>query len=138
MTRKSAIKIIFIFLIISALVFVVVYYFNNKQITFESALNDVQKGDFESALSKFYVLAMEDNVHAQINLGMLYENGRGVAVNNQKAYVWYQLANTRSTGITRSLTEKKIMLILSKMEKSEALIADLELQKCIESYLKDC
>jgi TPR repeat protein len=98
MTRKSAIKFVLIFMIISAIVFVGVYYFNNKQITFESALNDVQKGDFESALSKFLVLAMEDNVHAQINLGMLYENGRGVAVNNQKAYVGINLPTHAQQG----------------------------------------
>jgi TPR repeat protein len=51
-----------------------------------------QRGDFASALRHFQPLAAQGNAPAQSNLGLMYEEGRGVAQNYREAVRLFRLA----------------------------------------------
>jgi TonB family protein len=49
-------------------------------------------GDYQTALAMWRPLATEGNARAQNNLGVMYENGKGVPQNIPEAVKWYRLA----------------------------------------------
>ena len=51
-----------------------------------------QNGDFAAALQLFQPLAEHGDASAQCNLGVMYEQGRGVAQNYREAMRWFRLA----------------------------------------------
>ena len=51
-----------------------------------------QRGDYETARRLFQDLAEDGNAAAQYNLGVMYENGDGVAVDSATAAQWYRRA----------------------------------------------
>jgi TPR repeat protein len=51
-----------------------------------------QHGDFAAALQLFQPLAEDGDASAQCNLGVMYEQGRGVAQNYREAMRWFRLA----------------------------------------------
>src|SRR3954470_13266351 len=50
------------------------------------------RGDYRTAQRLWQPLATEGNARAQNNLGVMYENGQGVAQNLNEALKWYRLA----------------------------------------------
>ncbi len=50
------------------------------------------RGDYERALQEFLPLAEQGHVQAQVNLGIIYSQGRGVPKDSFQAYRWYTLA----------------------------------------------
>jgi TPR repeat protein len=59
---------------------------------FEDALVAAEAGEFETALGLLAPLAEAGDSASQYNLGVLYENGRGVEQNNEEAARLYGLA----------------------------------------------
>ena len=59
---------------------------------FEEGFAAAQKGDFATALRLWKPLAEQGNSSAQYNLGLMYDNGRGVAQDYKTAVKWYTLA----------------------------------------------
>ena len=59
---------------------------------FQDGLKAAQSGDFATALQEWRPLAEQGLVGAQFNLGLMYDNGRGVPENDAKAVKWYRLA----------------------------------------------
>ncbi len=51
-----------------------------------------QNGDYETALNEWRPLAEQGNAKAQFNLGVMYENGKGVLQDHKAAVKWYRLA----------------------------------------------
>ncbi|HIJ92135.1 MAG TPA: sel1 repeat family protein, partial [Rhodospirillaceae bacterium] len=51
-----------------------------------------QRGDYVAALREWRPLAERGNARAQSNLGVMYENGRGVAQDYAQAVRWYRKA----------------------------------------------
>lgn len=51
-----------------------------------------QKGDFQTAFKLWKPLADQGNAEAQFNLGVMYENGKGVTKDDMKAVKWYRMA----------------------------------------------
>ncbi len=51
-----------------------------------------KRGDYVVALRLLRPLAEQGNSKAQFNLGLMYENGRGVTENTVQAVKWYRLA----------------------------------------------
>ena len=49
-----------------------------------------ESGDYNRALSLWMPLAKQGDMHAQSNLGFMYEYGRGVTRNEQQAAYWYR------------------------------------------------
>ena len=58
----------------------------------EDGFAAVQKGDFATALRLWKPLAEQGNASAQTNLGVMYDNGQGVAQDYKTAVKWYTLA----------------------------------------------
>ena len=59
---------------------------------FEDGVAAAQKGDFATALRLWKPLAEQGNSSAQYNLGLMYDNGQGVAQDYKTAVKWYTLA----------------------------------------------
>lgn len=58
----------------------------------EDAQIAYNNADYETALRLLMPLADQGIPDAQFNLGVLYANGQGVALNNGEAVRWYQRA----------------------------------------------
>src|SRR6516162_11000778 len=58
----------------------------------EDGIAAYQRGDFAAALRLFQPLAEQGDASAQSNLGVMYEQGRGVAQNYREAMRWFRLA----------------------------------------------
>lgn len=50
---------------------------------------DIVEKDYKEALEWYVKAAQEGNSEAKFNLGVLYENGKGVAVDFNRAFKWY-------------------------------------------------
>ena len=59
---------------------------------FQKGLAAAKAGDFATALQEFKPLAAAGDSHAQHNLGVMYELGRGVPQDYKEAVKWYRLA----------------------------------------------
>jgi TPR repeat protein len=70
------------------------------------ALAALKRGDHATALKVLPPLAEQGNAAAQFNLGLIYDNGRGVALNHAEALKWYRLAAVQgNAGAQRHLGE---------------------------------
>ena len=58
----------------------------------EDAIVAYNRGDYATALRLFQQLADKGSATAQLNLGIMYANGQGVAQNYAEAVKWYGLA----------------------------------------------
>ena len=59
---------------------------------FNKGLTAAQSGDFATALKEWKPLAGQGDADAQINLGLMYQNGWGVPQDDKEAVYWYELA----------------------------------------------
>ncbi len=50
------------------------------------------RGDYETAVREFRLLAEQGHAQAQVNLGIISSQGRGVPKDSVQAYRWYTLA----------------------------------------------
>ena len=59
---------------------------------FQKGLEAYYKGDYATALKEWKPLAEGGYIDAQYNLGIMYDNGKGVPQDYQEAVKWYRLA----------------------------------------------
>ena len=59
---------------------------------FEVGVGAWGRGDYDTALREFRLLAEQGHAQAQVNLGIMYSQGRGVPKDTVQAYRWYTLA----------------------------------------------
>ncbi len=88
----------------------------------------------KAAAKWFNKAARQGHADAQISLGLMYENGRGVPANYLRAYMWYHLGsyNGNKTG-----SENKAKLA-KKWNIAQTLQAQEMSSRCLESDYKDC
>ena len=67
---------------------------------FQKGVKAANSGDFVVALKEFRPLAEQGHARAQFNLGVMYDNGYGVAEDNSQAVYWYRKAAEQ--GIARA------------------------------------
>ena len=60
--------------------------------TFDEAVAAYGRGDYATAVRGFLVHAKQGDASAQFNLGLMYDNGRGVLKDDAEAVRWYRLA----------------------------------------------
>jgi TPR repeat protein len=65
---------------------------------FEDGLAAAQKGDYSTALRLWRSLAGRGDADAQYNLGVMYNNGDGVAKNYTEALKWHRRAAAQGNG----------------------------------------
>ena len=56
-----------------------------------------ERGDYETALREFRPLAEQGHANAQYNLGLMYDEGRGVPQDYAEAVKWYRKAAEQGT-----------------------------------------
>ena len=76
--------------LLSALLFMSVAF--NASAGFDDGLAAAKRGDFKTALSELKPLADQGDALAQDLLGVMYENGGGVAQDYGQAVAWYRKA----------------------------------------------
>ena len=59
---------------------------------FQKGMEAYNNGDFATALKEWKPLAEGGYIDAQYNLGIMYDNGKGVPQDYQEAVNWYRLA----------------------------------------------
>jgi TPR repeat protein len=59
---------------------------------FKAGMDAHQRGDYATALREWQPLAEQGDALAQYNLGLLYDNGRGVQKDYAQALQWYEKA----------------------------------------------
>ncbi len=59
---------------------------------FDEGLSAYTSGDFDTAFREFTVMAQKDDTESKYMLGMLYEEGQGVAKDDVQAAYWYARA----------------------------------------------
>lgn len=96
--------------------------------TFKEASNLYQKGSYKEAFAIFEKLAKSGNSNAQYNLGMMYYNGQGVAVNKIMAFVWLDMASNNGN----KLAQNKLGYMYEKGE----IKGTKDDKKAIDEYLK--
>lgn len=79
-------------LIVVLLVFCLALLGQAKDSTAEDPFADYKSGDYAAALEGFRSLAERGNANAMNNLGLMYANGLGVAVDFAAARAWYEKA----------------------------------------------
>ena len=101
MTHSSLIQKIG--LIVVVVVLVGLSAFQNVWGGYREGLNAYRRGDYSTALKEFKLLAEKGNAAAQLELGRMYEDGKGVIKSVEKAARWYRRAATQ-------LKDKKSLL----------------------------
>ena len=59
---------------------------------FQAGLDAYDRGDYETALKEWQLLAEQGDGDAQYYLGAMYHEGQGVPQDDQEAVKWYRLA----------------------------------------------
>jgi TPR repeat protein len=59
---------------------------------FEDGMAAYDRKDYATSLRIFRTMAAQGDTSAQYNLGVMYDNGRGVAQDYTEAVKWYRLA----------------------------------------------
>lgn len=59
---------------------------------FNTGLAAYEKGDFETAIEQWTPLAEKGDMAAQYNLGVIYQNARGVRRDNKRGFYWFRQA----------------------------------------------
>lgn len=62
------------------------------QAGFDEGLVAANKGDYQTAFKEWKPLAEQGDSYAQYNLGIMYDNGQGIAQNYTQALYWYNKA----------------------------------------------
>jgi len=81
-----------------------------------------QRGDFATAVQEWRPLAEQGHAGGQNNLGFMYEKGRGVHVNNVRAYAWWSLASVQGhKSAAASLDIVKVQMTPAQIAKAQVL-----------------
>lgn len=67
----------------------------NRQEEKEEADSAFASGSYEAAVEPLKTLALQGNAYAQLYLGNMYGQGKGVEQDNKEALTWYMLADTQ-------------------------------------------
>ncbi|TNF91604.1 MAG: sel1 repeat family protein [Gammaproteobacteria bacterium] len=86
--------------------------------------------DYGRAHELWLPLANQGNAHAQLYIGVLYRNGFGVELDQERAARWYEMA--ANNGLADAQYETGLMYELGKGVKQDYWTAESWYQKAIE------
>lgn len=69
---------------------------NVKVTTFDKALEYYNAGNFLEAMNLYKKAANKGNATAMLNIGLLYENGKGVSQSSSEALIWFNQAASKN------------------------------------------
>lgn len=97
------------FAIVSAILAFAVwsYLHNHSYADFRKGLEAYNRGDYKAALLEWRSIANRGDVQAQMKLGDMYAQGKGVPGDLVQAYVWFDLAASSNLPENRIASEKR-------------------------------
>ena len=75
---------------------------------FDDALSAYNRGDYTTALQIWRSLADQGHADAQFNLGVMYDDGQGVAQDYVQAHMWFSLAASRFSAAEKNNRDSAI------------------------------
>jgi len=69
---------------------------------FQAGVDAYKRGDYDTALKEFRLLAEQGDTSAQNNLGLMYGNGQGVPQDYQEAVRWFRLAAEQGFALAKN------------------------------------
>ncbi len=76
-----------------------------EETDFEVGVEAWGRGDYDRAVREFLLLANQGHAQAQVNLGILYSQGRGVPKDYVTAYSWYTLAASQGDDLAEKFKD---------------------------------
>ncbi len=99
---------------------------------FDAGWAAYDRGDYATALREYRPLAEQGNAWAQLNLGWMYSNGKGIPKDNIRAYMWTNLAASNGADTKDRDTIAKEMTTAA-IEKAQSLAI-----ACAAKNYQDC
>ena len=78
------------------------------------------------------------NLEAQFNLGVMYEEGRGVAQDRVRAHMWYNLAAAVASDQNATLAARNRDLVTKSLTREQLFRAQEMAHQCEASGFKNC
>ena len=78
-----------------------------------------QQEPTQESIDDLRTRAEAGDASAQVNLGVMYANGRGVAQDHVQAHVWYNLAAARGQGEVREIAIERRDTIASALTRDQ-------------------
>jgi uncharacterized protein len=101
---------------------------------FDAGMGAYQAGDYATALREWRPLAEQGNAMAQFNLGVMYDDGEGVAEDDVTALMWVNLAAAQ--GDTFAVDASAV--IAAGLTPDEIATAQSRAGVCLASGYQDC
>ena len=101
---------------------------------FQKGVYAYKSGNYTKALREFRSLAEQGDIRAQVNLGVMYDNGQGTLKDYARAHMWWGFAASQGNE-----TAKKYNIIIEKkMSPTDLSNAQRLARECVEKSYKDC
>ena len=97
-----------------------------------------RKGDYKQAFIYFSKAARSFNPAAQLNLGILYLNGEGVAKDEANAYLWLEMASRSSVPDVRHIAGQRLFRLAGRMDSKDLIAAKNLVAACKNTKLANC
>jgi len=89
---------------------------------FEVGVEAWGRGDYDRAVQEFRSLAEQGHAQAQVNLGIIYSQGRGVLKDPVQAYRWYTLAASQGDDLAEKFKDHlEKSMTLDQLAKAQRL-----------------
>ena len=102
---------------------------------FDAAVAAYNLKDYATAVSLFRSLAAQGDAYAQFNLGLMYNNGNGVAQDYVRAHMWFNLGAISGDSKNTSTNRDNIA---KRMTPAQIAEAQAMARKCQASNYKRC
>ncbi len=76
-----------------------------EETDFEVGFEAWGRGDYDRAVREFRLLAEQGQAQAQVNLGIIYSQGRGVPKDFVQVYRWYTLAASQGNDLAEKFKD---------------------------------
>jgi uncharacterized protein len=123
--------------LIRTTIIAVVLAFNTGSILaqdFQKGFAAAQSGDYVTALQEWRPLAEQGDATSQNNLGVMYENGKGVLQDNVRSHIWYNIAAANGNEKSGKWRDQ----IAAKMTSADISKAQSMARECMSSNYKNC
>ena len=101
---------------------------------FHKGVYAYKTGNYTKAFREFLSLAEQGDIRAQINLGVMYENGQGTIKDYVHAYMWWNFAASQGD----KTAEKFKNIIEKKLSPTDISNANRLAGECVEKVYKNC
>ena len=106
----------------------------NVATDFDKVLAAFEAGDYETALREWKPLAEQGRPDAQLNLGIMYDNGYGVIQDHVYAHMWFNIAS--ANGLEKARENRD--LVANKLTPNQMADAQKLARECVKKDYRNC